>query len=150
MELMWVRNHEIQKRVASKKWRLDLVSETLALTPNHGFFLNASNQLVHFKRCDMNTKAQLYVTLLLYNIKPGNHTLTIPIDSACLLHYMIKGWQIDVAQVISNEIQKISISGHSYGNKSLITLSFSALITRLCRKGVLSFPMWIPKELVLL
>ncbi|KAL5069458.1 hypothetical protein RYX36_020345 [Vicia faba] len=32
-----------QKRVASKKWRLDLVSETLALTPNHGFFLNTSN-----------------------------------------------------------------------------------------------------------
>ncbi|KAL5054712.1 hypothetical protein RYX36_035394 [Vicia faba] len=48
-----------QKRVASKKGRLDLVGETLALTPNHGFFLNASNQPVHFKRFDMNTKEQL-------------------------------------------------------------------------------------------
>ena len=54
-----------QKRVASNKWRLDLFSETLALTPNHGFFLNASNQPVHFKRCDMNTKVLLYVNLLL-------------------------------------------------------------------------------------
>ncbi|KAL5064190.1 hypothetical protein RYX36_025927, partial [Vicia faba] len=81
-----------QKRVASKKWQLGLVSETLALTPNHGFFLNASKQPVHFKRRDMNTKAQLYATLLIYNIKPRSHTSTIPIDSTCLLHYMIKGW----------------------------------------------------------
>ncbi|KAL5078890.1 hypothetical protein RYX36_007311 [Vicia faba] len=27
-----------QKRVGSKKWRLDLVGDTLALTPNHVFF----------------------------------------------------------------------------------------------------------------
>ncbi|KAL5101581.1 hypothetical protein RYX36_005908, partial [Vicia faba] len=80
-----------QKRVESKKWRLDFVSKTLDLTPNHGFFLNASNQPVHFKRCDMNTKAQLYATLLLYNIKPRSHTYTIHIDTIFLFYYMIKG-----------------------------------------------------------
>ncbi|KAL5074851.1 hypothetical protein RYX36_013835 [Vicia faba] len=95
-----------QERVASKKCILDLVGETLALTHNHGFFLKASNQPMHFKRGDMNTKAQLYATLLLYNIKPMSHTSTIPIYITCLLYYMIKGWQIDVAQVISNEIRK--------------------------------------------
>ncbi|KAL5101727.1 hypothetical protein RYX36_006054, partial [Vicia faba] len=83
--------------VASKKWRLDLVIKTLALTPNHGFFINSSNQPVHFKRCDMNTKAHLYATLLLYNIKTRSHTSTIHVDSDFLLHYMIKGWHIDVA-----------------------------------------------------
>ncbi|KAL5071874.1 hypothetical protein RYX36_022761 [Vicia faba] len=129
-----------KKMVASKKWRLDLVSETLALTPNHGFFLNASNQLVHFKRCDMNIKAQLYATLLLYNIKLRSHTSTIIIDSACLLHYMIKGWHIDVAQVISNEIRNISISGHSHGNKVPMTLGFLDLITGLCRKAGVDIP----------
>ncbi|KAL5098190.1 hypothetical protein RYX36_002517, partial [Vicia faba] len=41
---------DYQKRVASKKWILDLGCETLALTPNHGFILNASNQPVYFKR----------------------------------------------------------------------------------------------------
>ncbi|KAL5054408.1 hypothetical protein RYX36_035090 [Vicia faba] len=79
-----------QKRVASKNLILDLVSETLALTPNHDFFLNASNQPIHFKRCDMNIKVQLYVTLLLYNVKQRSHTSTIPIDTTCLLYYMIK------------------------------------------------------------
>ncbi|KAL5075847.1 hypothetical protein RYX36_014831 [Vicia faba] len=123
-----------QKRVASKKWRLDLVNDTLALTSNHGFFINASNQPVHFKRCDMNTKAQLHATLLLYNIKSGSHTSTIPIDIACLLYHMIKGWKINVAQVISNEIRRISINGPSRGNKAHMTLGFLALITGLCRK----------------
>ncbi|KAL5082502.1 hypothetical protein RYX36_010923, partial [Vicia faba] len=88
----------------------------------------------------MNTKTQLYVTLLLYNIKPRSHTSTIPVDSACLLHYVIKGWQIDVAQVISNEIQKIAISGHSLGSKAPMTLAFSALITGLCRKAGVDIP----------
>ena len=47
---------------------------------------------------------------------------------------MIKGWQSDVAQVISNEIRKIVISGHSHGNKAPMTLGFPALIMGLCRK----------------
>ncbi|KAL5059559.1 hypothetical protein RYX36_031163, partial [Vicia faba] len=51
-------------------------------------------------RYDMNTKLQLYATLLLYNIKPRSHTSTIPVDSSFLLHYMIKGWKIDVAQIL--------------------------------------------------
>ncbi|KAL5059612.1 hypothetical protein RYX36_031216 [Vicia faba] len=128
------------KRVASKKWNLDLVGETLALTPNHGFFLNASNWLVHFKRCDMNTKEQLYATLWLYNIKPKSQTSTIHTDTSCLLYYMIKGWKIDMANVISNEILKITISGHSHGNKTTMTLRFPALITGLCRKAWVDIP----------
>ncbi|KAL5069948.1 hypothetical protein RYX36_020835, partial [Vicia faba] len=96
--------------------------------------------LVHFKRCDMNTKAQLYTTLLLYNIKPRSHTSTIPIDTTYLLYYMIKGCQIDVAHVISKEIRRISIIGHSHGNKAPMTLGFPALITGLCRKAGVDIP----------
>ncbi|KAL5052767.1 hypothetical protein RYX36_033449, partial [Vicia faba] len=44
------------------------------------------------------------------------------------------GWQIDVAQVISNEIRKIAISDHTHGNKTTMTLRFLDLITGLCRK----------------
>ncbi|KAL5069726.1 hypothetical protein RYX36_020613 [Vicia faba] len=126
--------------VASKKWRWDLVGETLALTPNHGFILNASNQHVPFKRCDMNTKAQLYANLLLYNIKLMSDTSLIPIDTTWLLYYMIKGWKINVAQVISNQIRKIFISGHSHGIKAPMTLGFPALITGLCRKEGVYIP----------
>ncbi|KAL5070809.1 hypothetical protein RYX36_021696, partial [Vicia faba] len=95
---------------------------------------------VHFKRCDMNTKARLYTTLLLCNIKLRSHTLTIHVDSTFLLHYMIKGWHIDVAQVISNEIRKIAISDHSLGSKAPLTLAFSALIMGLCRKAGVDIP----------
>ncbi|KAL5064421.1 hypothetical protein RYX36_026158, partial [Vicia faba] len=77
---------------------------------------------VHLKRCDMNIKAQLCATLLLYNIKPRSHVLTILIDLDCLFYYMIKGWNIDVAQVISNEIRKIAISGHSHGMKACVDI----------------------------
>ncbi|KAL5058273.1 hypothetical protein RYX36_029877 [Vicia faba] len=103
--------------------------------------------LVHFKRHDMNTKAQLYETLLLYNIKPRSHALTIPIDTDFLLHYMIKGWQIDVARVISNKIRRIAISGHSHGNKVPMTLGFPALITGLCRKVGVDIPNMATKRI---
>ncbi|KAL5056471.1 hypothetical protein RYX36_037153, partial [Vicia faba] len=76
-----------QKRVASKKWRFDLVSETLALTHNHGLFLNGFNQ-----------------------------------------------------PVISNEIRRIAIRGHSHGNKAHVTLGFLALIMGLCRKEGVDIP----------
>ncbi|KAL5100519.1 hypothetical protein RYX36_004846 [Vicia faba] len=95
---------------------------------------------VHFKTCDMNTKTQLYATLLLYNIKPRSHTSAIPIDSAYLLHCMIKWCKINVAHVISNEIRKIAISGHTHGNKAPMTLAFLALITGLCRKTGVDIP----------
>ncbi|KAL5052725.1 hypothetical protein RYX36_033407, partial [Vicia faba] len=99
-------------------------------------------------RCDMNTKAQLYVTPLLYNIKPRSHTSTIPIDTYYLLYYMIKGWKIDVAQVIPNEIKRILISGHSHGNKAPMTLGFSALITGLCRKVGVDIPNMATKRII--
>ncbi|KAL5078095.1 hypothetical protein RYX36_017079 [Vicia faba] len=111
-----------QKRVASKKWRLDLVGDTLAVTPNHGFFLNVSGQPVHFKRVNINIMAQLFPTLLLYNIKPRIHTSTVLIDTVFLLYFMIKGCQIDVAQIILNEIRKIASIGHTHGNKTTMTL----------------------------
>ncbi|KAL5074351.1 hypothetical protein RYX36_013335 [Vicia faba] len=83
----------------------------------------------------MNTKAQLYVSLLLYNIKPRSHTSTISIDTISILYYMIKGLQIDVAQVISNELRKIAIIDHTHGDKTPMTLEFPGLITGLCRQA---------------
>ncbi|KAL5068297.1 hypothetical protein RYX36_019184 [Vicia faba] len=43
-------------------------------------------------------------------------------------------------QVISNEIRRIAISGHSHGNKASMTLGFPALITGLCRKVGVDIP----------
>ncbi|KAL5073150.1 hypothetical protein RYX36_012134 [Vicia faba] len=75
--------------VASKKWRLDLVSETLALTLNHGFFLNASNQPVHFKRRDMNTKSQLKAGVDIPNVATKRIS-SIVNDDYVLRHYVLK------------------------------------------------------------
>ncbi|KAL5058437.1 hypothetical protein RYX36_030041, partial [Vicia faba] len=49
-------------------------------------------------------------------------------------------WKIDVSQLISDEIQNIAISGHTYGIKAPMTLDFPALITRLCRKAGVDIP----------
>ncbi|KAL5056069.1 hypothetical protein RYX36_036751, partial [Vicia faba] len=68
-----------QKRVASKKWRLDLVNETLALTSNLGFF-------------------SMLPTSLYTSKDTRSYTSTIPIDTTFLLYYMIKGLHIYVAQ----------------------------------------------------
>ncbi|KAL5072813.1 hypothetical protein RYX36_011797, partial [Vicia faba] len=100
-----------------RKWGVLLTPPTeLNFDIIREFYANATpiEDPVHFKRCDMNTKVQLYATLLLYNIKSGSHTSTIPIYISFLLYYMIKGWRIDVARMISNKIRRIVISGHSH------------------------------------
>ncbi|KAI5410010.1 hypothetical protein KIW84_055472 [Lathyrus oleraceus] len=55
------------------------------------------------------------MTLLLYNIRTKSHTSSIPIDTACLLYYILDERQVDVARVISNEIRMIASSGHRLG-----------------------------------
>ncbi|KAL5097653.1 hypothetical protein RYX36_001980 [Vicia faba] len=63
-----------------------------------------------------------------------NHPLTLQRGELFSYQKRAARWKIDVAQVISNEIQRIAITGHSHGNKAPMTLGFPALITGLCRK----------------
>ncbi|KAI5405497.1 hypothetical protein KIW84_052328 [Lathyrus oleraceus] len=53
------------------------------------FYSNALPIEVKFLRKDMNVNAQVLMTLLLYNIRPMSHTSSIPVDTACLLYYIL-------------------------------------------------------------
>ncbi|KAI5418820.1 hypothetical protein KIW84_043159 [Lathyrus oleraceus] len=44
-----------------------------------------------FKKEDMTTRAQVALTLMLYNIRPYSHTSTIPVESSYLLYYLVDG-----------------------------------------------------------
>ncbi|KAL5095907.1 hypothetical protein RYX36_000234, partial [Vicia faba] len=49
--------------------------------------------------------------------------------------------QVDVAQVISNKIHNIAISGHTLGSKVPVTLAYPGLIIGLCIRAGVEIPM---------
>ncbi|KAL5064406.1 hypothetical protein RYX36_026143 [Vicia faba] len=53
---------------------------------------------------------------------------------------MIKGWQIYVAQIISNEIRNIEINCHTLGNKVEMTLAYPSITMGLCRHAGVEIP----------
>lgn len=127
------------KRVHRADWNIELVKEAL-IFPGRSYVVIALGLPVKFRRKDMNVNAQVLTTLLLYNIGPMSHTSSIPIDTYCLLYYILDKRKVNVAQVISNEIRMISSSGHRLGTRTLATLAFPRLIMGLCRRVGVAIP----------
>lgn len=57
-----------------------------------------------------------------------------------LLYYILDDRKMDVARIISNEINMIAESGDKLGNKTPCTLAFIGLITRLCMRAHMVLP----------
>ena len=119
-----------------------------ALTyPGRDFVLNATGQPKILKRGDMNTNAQIMMTLVLHNIRPRSHTSDIPFDIACMIYYILQEREIDVARIISNEIRAIASSGHHLGTKTPATLVFPGLIMGLCTEADVSISDMVHKTI---
>ncbi|KAI5426646.1 hypothetical protein KIW84_032175 [Lathyrus oleraceus] len=113
------------------------------LGPDQEFRTYVTNALGHptkFNRWDLNTAAQVLMTLVLYNIRPMSNTSSIPMDTAYLLYYIIDEGQVYVERIIANEMKMIASSGHHLGNRTPSALAFPGLIIGLCQKARVSLP----------
>lgn len=85
----------------------------------------------------MNSEAQIFLTLLLYNLKLRSHTSSLPVDVSFLLYFIMTDGRVDIAQIISQEIKSVASSSPVLGAKPSTQLTYSGLITGLCcRVGV--------------
>lgn len=92
---------------------------------------------MRYAREDMTTDDQVFLLLVLYNIKPKFHHTTAPIDLAFLVFCILDGTEMDVARIISNELKLTMENYRKTGGKNPSPLTFPSLITTLClRKGV--------------
>lgn len=95
----------------------------------------------------MKTRAQVALTLMLYNIRPHSHTSIVPVERSYLLYYLIDGKEVDIARIISNEIKAIVESGTKPGSKPNYLLAFPRLITGLCKKAKVHIPNQVHEEI---
>ena len=85
----------------------------------------------------MTTLTQIWMTLLLNNILPGDHNFDLPLSKCQLVYAILTQVSINVAQLISDAIYqfaRIEPPRHPLDlEKSNKALGFSALITGLCQ-----------------
>ncbi|KAL5097300.1 hypothetical protein RYX36_001627, partial [Vicia faba] len=70
----------------------------------------------------------------------------VSFDMNSVSHYLNN--PLNLQRVISNEIRKIAISGHSLCSKAPVTLGFSALITGMCKKVGVDIPIAATKKII--
>ncbi|KAL5052816.1 hypothetical protein RYX36_033498 [Vicia faba] len=78
--------------------------------------------------------------MILYNIGLQSHTLSIPVETTCLLSYILDEETIDIARVISNELKQVGLSNAQLGYSIACQLTYPCLITGLCKKAKALIP----------
>lgn len=104
---------------------------------------NTSDVVVRFLREDMRPKAQIILLLTFHNIKPRMHISSAPLDTAHLVHTILRGRQVDVARIIANEFKLVAESGRQPGAKANFPLVFSASIRAICAHGRVNIPLQV-------
>ncbi|KAL5074805.1 hypothetical protein RYX36_013789 [Vicia faba] len=124
---------EFHDILARKAWDFESVKNKLCL-PGFSYELSAGGIPQKFIRGSLKTKAQLLMTVVLYNIRPHSHTSSIPMEVGGLLDCILEGKTVDVARLISNELKKVALSGTSLGDRTPCQLTYPGLIMGLCRR----------------
>lgn len=101
---------------------------------------NVAGIPMKFKKEDMTTRAQMALTLMVYNIMPRSHTFTIPMESTYFLYCLVDGREVYVARIIANEIKAIAENGIKLLRKPNRPLAFPGLIIKLCKKPKIHIP----------
>jgi len=110
--------------------------------PGKGYQLTEAGKETRIRRRDMRTLAQVWLTFLLANVMPTGHVSDINVAKSNLLFSMMQDdFTINIARVISDEIQKVVDEERVGRREKRGTLGFPALITALCEdQGVFVDP----------
>jgi len=101
--------------------------------PGRGYQIVASGKQTRIWRRDMRTLSQLWLTFMLANDIPIGYVSDINVGRSNLLFSMIQDdYTINVARIISDEIQRVVEWERIRGAERLGTLGFPALIIGLC------------------
>ncbi|KAL5056350.1 hypothetical protein RYX36_037032 [Vicia faba] len=85
-------------------------------------------------------EARVLMVAFLYNIRPHSHPSSIPMETACLLSYILDKKLVDAARLIANELNKVALGGTRYGDRIHFQLTYFGLIMNLCKKSRVPIP----------
>ena len=127
---------------ARRKWFSNRKVIVALCLPGKGYQIVASGKQTRIHRRDMRTLSQVWLTFMLANVIPIGHVSDINVARSNLLFSMIQDdYTINVARIISDEIQRVVEWERIRGAERLGTLGFPELITGLCaQKGILVEP----------
>jgi len=101
--------------------------------PGKGYQLTEARKETHIRRRDMRTLAQVCLTFMLANVMSTGHVSDINVTKSNVLFSMMQDdFTINIARVISDEIQKVVDEERVGRGERRGTLGFPALITALC------------------
>jgi len=131
------------QRLSSKKKGFSNRKVATALCmPGKGYQIAASGKETRIRRGDMRTLSQVWLTFMLANVVPTSHVSDINVAKSNLLFSMIQDdYTVNIARIISDEIQKTVDWERVRGAERLGTLGFPSLITGLCvENGIIVDP----------
>lgn len=94
--------------------------------------LNALGVPIRYQRDDLTTIAEVFLILILHNIRPKSHTSTFTLDTANLIFHLVNGRHVDMTHIIADELKMVVESGRQPGTKPSFPLVYPGLIMGLC------------------
>ncbi|GAU34191.1 hypothetical protein TSUD_162920 [Trifolium subterraneum] len=123
--------------LARGNWDVPGMTELLLL-PGRNLIYGKSGLPVRAKGEDLTPLARLALLFVLHNVIPRSHILDATMPILGLIYSFYKGYQVDIAKIISKELKDAVLSGTEKKTRPSM-LPFPALIMRLIREARVVF-----------
>jgi len=107
------------------------------LLPGKRYNRGRTNEVTTANFSDMTLEAAIIFQFLVHNVVPKSHVTTTPVSATPLLWHILRGGEVDVARVISEQLKHVALSG-LIGKAT--KLSFPGLIMGLVKDQGVQIP----------
>jgi len=107
------------------------------LLKDRSFIKNVAGKLQKALYADMNGNASVVFKFLVHNVFPKSHTSDTTMEIVPLIWSIIKGMEVDIARLISNEMNSVTLNCATSAKASL---TFPGLIMGLLRANGIKIP----------
>ena len=120
-------------REENKAWNHDLIQREILL-PSKRYNRGKNEEPTTANFSDMTLEAAIIFQFLVHNVVPRSHVTTTPTSITPLIWHIIRGGEVDVARIISDQLKHVVLSGLLH---KATKLSFPGFIMGLvCAQGV--------------
>ena len=115
------------------------------LLKDRRFIKNVAGKLQKVLYADMNANASVVFKFLVHNVVPKSHTSDTTMNIVPLIWSIIKGMEVDIARLISNEMKSVTLNCATSAKASL---TFPGLIMGLLRANGIKIPTPADEEIL--
>ncbi|KAL5079190.1 hypothetical protein RYX36_007611 [Vicia faba] len=130
---------EYHKKLERGKWDFELVKNKF-VSLGHSYELIVVGIPLKFILKSLKKMPRVLMFVVLYNIRIHSHMSSIPVETVCLLYYILEGKFVDVARRIANKLKRVALSGTRHGDQTSCQLTYPRMIMGLCKKARVPIP----------